>query len=290
MQQVAELYSLQHAQIFADYCVSVGWEVSLVTEQPQHVLLYCADAHVDDVLQALAEFAADPDAEKYQAAAWQYGDTSSPTTHWGIAPIWRQMRASAGVVTQWTAFLCIAVFLAQQIWPQTLYLALKYFSPSQWIDAGLDWRWFSPVLLHFSAAHLVFNVLAWWIFAGRVETQLGSRRLLLILFVAAFISNYAQFFFADAHFGGLSGVVYAILGFVWIYGWRFPKQNVQLNRWDIGLALVFLVLGFFDLLWVNMANWAHLFGLLTGVVLALLQPKPASRQGGNSAAPIQLDD
>ncbi len=31
MQQVAELYSAAQARVFADYCLSCGWDVSLVT-------------------------------------------------------------------------------------------------------------------------------------------------------------------------------------------------------------------------------------------------------------------
>jgi GlpG protein len=33
--------------------------------------------------------------------------------------------------------------------------------------------------------------------------------------------------------------------------------------------LGWLVLGYFDVLWVNMANEAHLFGLISGCLMAL---------------------
>ncbi len=150
--------------------------------------------------------------------------------------------------------LCVLVFILQQVWPGDTYQALKFFSAAQWQQSWLDWRWLSPALLHFSAAHLMFNLLAWWLFAGRIEQLLGARTLILMSLSAALLSNCAQFLLQGEHFGGLSGVVYAVLGFSWIYGWRFPTQALRLSRWDIGLALLFLLLGFLDLLWVNTAK------------------------------------
>ena len=117
----------------------------------------------------------------------------------------------------------------------------------------------------------MFNLLAWWLFAGRIEQQLGSRSLLQLALLSALVSNSAQFLLQDDNFGGLSGVVYAVIGFVWVYGVRFKRQPLKLGHADIGMALVFLVMGFADMLWVNTANWAHLFGLLSGMALAMLE-------------------
>jgi GlpG protein len=272
MQQVAELYSAAQARVFADYCLSCGWEVSLVTLEPQVIALYSADHCAAEVLAALQEFASAPDAAKYNAAAWQHGVPLAASMDSGLHQLWRQMRAAAGLWTQAVAYLCVLVFILQQVWPGDTYQALKFFSVAQWQQSWLDWRWLSPALLHFSAAHLMFNLLAWWLFAGRIEQQLGVGTLLLMSLSAALLSNCAQFLLQGEHFGGLSGVVYAVLGFIWIYGWRFPAQTLRLSRWDIGLALLFLLLGFMDLLWVNTANWAHLSGLLAGMAFALLQP------------------
>ena len=135
-------------------------------------------------------------------------------------------------------------------------------------------RWLTPALLHFGVAHLMFNLLAWWLFAGRIEVFLGTRLLLILSITAAVFSNTAQFLLHNDQFGGLSGVAYAVLGFAWCYGWRFQNPQLRLSHADIGVALLFLVLGFADMLWVNTANWAHLAGLLTGIGFALLQKRP----------------
>ena len=69
-------------------------------------------------------------------------------------------------------------------------------------------------------------------------------------------------------FGGLSGVVYGLLGFCWIYSALNPKQPALVTTAIVGFMLVWLVLGFADVLFVGMANWAHLGGLVSGMAFA----------------------
>jgi GlpG protein len=129
--------------------------------------------------------------------------------------------------------------------------------------------------LHFSIEHLAFNLLAWLIYAGRVERQLGSRFLLGFLFVTAVSSNLLQWWVIGPNFGGLSGVCFALFGFAWVYGMRYPQQVLKAERSDVVVSVIFLGLGFADLLWVNTANYAHLGGLIVGLLLALFPFKPA---------------
>ena len=70
------------------------------------------------------------------------------------------------------------------------------------------------------------------------------------------------------NFGGLSGVVYGLLGYGWIYRALNPKQPPLVSNAIIGFMLIWLILGFADMLPVGMANWAHLGGLLSGMAYA----------------------
>jgi GlpG protein len=76
-----------------------------------------------------------------------------------------------------------------------------------------------------------------------------------------------------ANFGGLSGVVYALVGFVWWFGYLAPEQGLSLAKPIVAFLLFWLVLGFVDLLPVNLANTAHLLGLISGCLLALFTVK-----------------
>ncbi|HCU65672.1 MAG TPA: rhomboid family intramembrane serine protease GlpG [Rheinheimera sp.] len=277
MLKLAELNSASAAQTFADYCVGKGWHVSVVVQNPQRAEIFTAPDCIEQVQQELELFLQNPEQQKYSQAAWSRNQPAVAGQSLGLGDIWQRMRLMSGLVTQAIALCCVLVFVAQQIWPLPLYQTLTFFHNSSELQQWLSWRWLTPALLHFSAAHLIFNLLAWWLFAGRIERQLGGFVLLWLSLVAAVLSNTAQFLFKDANFGGLSGVVYAVIGFVWVYGWRFKQQPLRLGRADIGMALLFLLLGFADMLWVNTANWAHLFGLGSGMLLALAQSGPATQ-------------
>ena len=126
------------------------------------------------------------------------------------------------------------------------------------------------MLLHFSLTHLVFN-LAWWLYLGRqFEQRLGSATLLGITLFIALLSNAAQLIMVNPQFGGLSGVVYGLFGYFWITGIINPAQRLHISNGLAGFMLLWLVLGFFDVLWVSMANWAHLGGLVAGMFCAWL--------------------
>ncbi|MCV5948796.1 rhomboid family intramembrane serine protease, partial [Escherichia coli] len=67
---------------------------------------------------------------------------------------------------------------------------------------------------------------------------------------------------------GLSGVVYALLGYLWVLGYRLPHLGLTLPKSIIGFMLVWLVLGFVQP-FMAIANTAHLAGLLAGMAIAL---------------------
>ena len=76
------------------------------------------------------------------------------------------------------------------------------------------------------------------------------------------------------YFGGMSGVVYALLGYIWIKDKVVPDPQLTLPPGIIGFMLGWLVVcmtGILDLLLgVGVANGAHLGGLIIGMLLGLL--------------------
>ena len=78
-------------------------------------------------------------------------------------------------------------------------------------------------------------------------------------------------------FGGLSGVVYALVGYVWWLGWLMPEKGLSLSKPIIGFMLFWLLLGYTSLMPINVANTAHLLGLLSGCMLAYLQALKAKK-------------
>ena len=133
------------------------------------------------------------------------------------------------------------------------------------------WRWLSPAFLHFGWLHLVFNCL--WLFAvGRLIEWRSSSAFILVFLASALAGNALQWFMGDWRYGGLSGVVYGVVGYVWLWD-RLRADKYAVPPVYLGISLFFLLIGFANLdgiLGVNMANGAHLGGLLGGLAVALL--------------------
>lgn len=142
-------------------------------------------------------------------------------------------------------------------------------------EEGQYWRLLTPVFLHFGLLHIVFNGLWVWEFGRRIELQSGSLGFLLLFVVVAVGSNVGQYLWSGPTlFGGLSGVVYGLLGYIWLRGLLAPDPLLWMPRSIIVFMLVWLVLclvGVIDLfLDGGVANGAHVAGLTIGAALGIL--------------------
>lgn len=153
------------------------------------------------------------------------------------------------------------------------FLSQLVFLPEQ-IARGEIWRLITPVFLHFSflgtvLIHLGFNAVIWYRFAGGVEHIEGSRLIVLLFLLSAIISNGCAYLSYGALFGGLSGVNYALVGYLWLRRRRLPIYHQLMPDGMFLSFMVFLALGYTGLLG-NMANSAHLSGVIVGCGFALL--------------------
>jgi GlpG protein len=277
LQLLVELEQHNIALLFANYLATLGIVARVVSETKQAHMVYCQQ---DKIVQAKAEFdlfIKTPYEQKYQQAAWQHGETvtlnSSEVTL--FANFKEEFLAHAGIVTLLVFALCWLVFIGSNIgWAQSIFSQLQFY-PRFSFDAFLaePWRLLGPAFFHFSWLHIVFNTMWWWQLGGSIEKTLGKGTLINLLLISAIFSNLGQFFVSGANFGGLSGVVYALVGFIWWYGYLAPEKGLSLSKPIIGFLLFWLLLGFIDVLPVNVANTAHLLGLISGCLLAVFSVK-----------------
>jgi len=134
------------------------------------------------------------------------------------------------------------------------------------------WRFVTPTLLHFSWMHVVFNCLWIWEFGRRIEASLGSLNLMGLYLTSAVFSNSLQYFASGPSiFGGMSGVVYAFMGFIWTGNTLRPGWIEPLPPAIVGFMLIWLLVGMVGALEIlgagAIANGAHLGGLIIGVCL-----------------------
>ncbi len=138
---------------------------------------------------------------------------------------------------------------------------------------GEIWRLLTPAFLHFGILHVLFNSLWMWDLGRRLELFLGRWHFLLFFVITAVASNIAQYLWSgSAMFGGMSGVVYALVGFIAVRQRLAPHPLVAVPPALIGFMLFFLVLcmtGAVDYFIAgSVANAAHLGGLIAGGIYA----------------------
>jgi GlpG protein len=183
-------------------------------------------------------------------------------------------------VTMLLIALSVGGFLLFYLRAPMEWLSLLTYSPFTALDgqirfhtaSGEYWRLLTPAFLHFGWLHIAFNSLWLWELGARIERQLGSVNMALLFCTIALVSNTAQFVFGGPGlFGGMSGVVYGLLGFGWMGArlqpdWQFqPPQAVMVLM--VGW-LVFCMAGVVEILGFGaIANAAHLGGLLAGALL-----------------------
>lgn len=143
------------------------------------------------------------------------------------------------------------------------------------LQSGEYWRLVTPIFVHFGVMHFVFNSLWLFVLGGRIERIAGPGHLLLLVLVSGIVSNFSQYYWSgSAMFGGMSGVIYALLGYLWIRNLVAPHPMLEIPNEIIGFMLVWLLLCMSGvmtfLLGVGIANAAHLGGLLVGMLLGLL--------------------
>ena len=142
------------------------------------------------------------------------------------------------------------------------------------IQKGQIWRLFTPMFLHFSIFHIAFNMLWMWQLGRLVEFKQGGLMLVIVCLVSAGVSNVAQYYVSGPVFGGMSGVVYALFGYVWLQGVTNKHFALKLPN-----NIVYFMLGWLLICWsgileklfdLHVANTAHTAGLASGAVLALI--------------------
>jgi GlpG protein len=158
------------------------------------------------------------------------------------------------------------------------------------VRGGEVWRLVTPILLHLSPMHLLFNMMWLYHLGMAIESIEGSWRFALMVLVIAVLSNVAQFYFPhpegyllatfresgwnepSGRFGGMSGVVYGLFGYIWIRARRDPLSRYFADDQTVVLMLVWFVVCLLGLVG-PVANTAHGMGLLVGMAVGYAAAK-----------------
>ncbi|MBI1344372.1 MAG: rhomboid family intramembrane serine protease [Terrimonas sp.] len=148
--------------------------------------------------------------------------------------------------------------------------------------AGLGKIGFKPyqfvthMFMHASFSHILFNMFGLWMFGRILESRLGSKKFLILYFVAGLGAAFLQEIMGG--FGIAIGASGAIMGIFAAFGYLFPNTELMLIFLPIPVkakyfipALIALDLfgGIYKAPGDNIAHWAHLGGAIAGFLLVI---------------------
>ena len=276
MRSIGQLETEEQARTFADYLFVRGIETQVEPGKGDAFSVWVVDEdRVDESKALLSRFRSMPDAEEFHQAAeaaeerrrgerQEARETADRLKRAGAFP-W-QMRG--GGLTMALLILCVGVAFVTRLghhaeWTGRLLLSMGS------VSAGELWRLFTPILLHFDPVHLLFNLL-WMQDLGTIlEIKIGTWCYGAVVGLLALASNLAQYWAGGAGFGGLSGVVFGLFGYLWTRNRLDARFGVRISPLTSGLMLIFLAAGVFGLAGPT-ANAAHFSGLAVGGALGWL--------------------
>ncbi len=136
------------------------------------------------------------------------------------------------------------------------------------IRSGQVWRLLTPVLLHASIPHILFNMYALYVIGIGLERYFGHSRYLLLYVLGGFTGNVLSFLLSSGYSVGASTAIFGLIGAEGV----FLYQNRKLLGAQFGRAIgnvIFIVVVNLVIDFVpgsGIDYWGHIGGLLGGLI------------------------
>jgi GlpG protein len=137
------------------------------------------------------------------------------------------------------------------------------------ISHGQVWRLITPIFIHFGLLHIFFNMLWLRDLGSMIEARQSSWQLALLVVVIAACSNLGQYLVAGPVFGGMSGVVYGLLGYIWMRGKFDPGSGLYVHPSTVTMMIIWFFACFTPII-PHVANGTHAVGLVMGIAWGYL--------------------
>jgi GlpG protein len=248
-----------------------------VTEERDAQILWVADPTLVDEVRSLYERYPNGDSR---------GEVSGVRTQVTRPGLKAQLQASpvtAGILV--ITFIVAAITLLGDRYEAVRWLTfldfhlyeryIEYYPMSYSMEQNQWWRFISPMFLHFGVLHLAMNSLWFWELGRRIEFRQKGVMLLILTLLFSLTANLVQYWWSGpALFGGLSGVLYGLLGHCWLFQMLAPTPAYRMPKGVVVMMLAWLAIcltGVIDILGFGaIANGAHVGGLMAGCATGIL--------------------
>jgi membrane associated rhomboid family serine protease len=164
-------------------------------------------------------------------------------------PLRRPFRYRYDSVVLYLVGINILVFLLQQVLPRLFFVDISSYAamnPVNVVRYRMFWQFITYMFVHGGISHLVFNMLALFIFGTQVERRMGSGEFLLYYMITGILAgvfSFAVYLFTGSYRVFLLGASGAVFAVQLAYAVLFPDSIVYI--WGIlPLRAPVMVLGF----------------------------------------------
>jgi GlpG protein len=281
MRLIGHLQNEASARTFAGYLVSLDIRNQVEPDSDGWAVWIHSEDQIEAGQQALAAFSANPNDTKFKRAAEAAADIEKRRNREEAAAarrtrtadqIWNRtgrMPLTIGLIVVSVVVTGLSAGLPDLHTDHWLYISEWGFGWLPEVRSGQVWRLITPIFMHFSLMHLIFNMMVLRDFGGIIEARQGTGRLAILTFVLALVSNLGQYVIFGPGFGGMSGVLYGLFGYIWVRGQCDPDSGLGLSPFTVAIMLVWFFLCLFGVLG-QVANGAHAVGLVMGIILGAL--------------------
>lgn len=169
-------------------------------------------------------------------------------------------------------YLLFVITGTWQLAPEFAYHVFEFAAGSNdaIMNNGAWWQLITPIFLHITFSHFLFNAFSLFIFGPALETMLGKTRFATVFLATGVIANIAALFLEPAGFRhyGASGAIFGLLG-IFIYLVIFQRDRI--SRQDQTIIFVIVLVNLISsFIGADIDVMGHLIGFLSGLVLAPL--------------------
>jgi GlpG protein len=306
MRQIGTLQTQTQAERFTAFLLTQGISAVAEPETNWWTVWVRDEDQVSRARDALEEYRRSPDDPRYHGvlreanAVLQAEAKRRDLARKNVIPVgggrWGQPGLRATPMTAVVIALCAVLFVLSDFGGDDASVAMRSlkfcdlrhtlqenWDPNRIPDPLIDirrgqwWRLVTPIFLHGGPWHLLFNMIMFHVFARVIEMRKGAAVLGLLILLIALPSNAAQGLAPSTwgtlsggpNFLGMSGVVYGLLGYLWMKTVFDPGAGLSVSAGTVVFLLGWMTLGLTGVLQsvLPMANLAHAVGLLAGMLL-----------------------